>query len=142
VAIALDTNIVRPVLAGTQPAASILAPLLEAYNASDGLVVCAPVYAELLAGPGATIAVLDEFLAATGIAIDHTFPFVVWQDAGLAYQAYARRRSAAGQQLPRRILADFAIGAYALHHATALMTLNRDDFMRIFPSLPLIVPNV
>ncbi len=42
----------------------------------------------------ATIAVLDEFLAATGMTIDHAFPFVVWQDADLAYQAYAKRRSA------------------------------------------------
>jgi predicted nucleic acid-binding protein len=141
-AIALDTNVVRLVLAGTQPAASILASLLEGYNASEGLVMCAPVYAELLAGPGATVTALDAFLAATGIALDHVLSLAVWQDAGLAFQAYAARRSGAGQALPRRILADFLIGAHALRNATALITLNADDFARLFPSLALIVPDL
>jgi len=44
--------------------------------------------------------------------------------------------------LPRRILADFIIGAHALHTASASMTLNRDDFARLFPGLPLIVPSL
>lgn len=37
---------------------------------------------------------------------------------------------------------DFVIAAPALHVATALMTLNRDDFARIVPRLPLIVPSL
>ena len=141
-AIALDTNIMRPLLAGTQPAASILGPLLETYNNSDGLVICAPVYAELLAGPGASVAVLDAALAKVAIKIDDVLPLALWQEAGLAYRAYAERRAAAVGTLPRRILADFIIGVHALRKATALMTLNHDEFARLFPSLSLIVPDL
>jgi predicted nucleic acid-binding protein len=141
-AIALDTNIVRPLLAGTEPAATILAPLLERYHASDGLVLCAPLYAELLAGPGASIAALQAFLSGTGIAVDFALSPVVWQEAGLAFRFYAERRLASGGTRPRRTLADFVIGAHALHHATALITLNGDDDARLFPSLALIVPDL
>lgn len=141
-AIALDTNIMRPLLAGTQPAASILASLLQTYNTRDGLVICAPVYAELLAGPGASVTVLDASLAMVAIAVDDMIPLGLWQEAGLTYRAYAQRRAAAGGSLPRRILADFIIGVHALRKATALMTLNQDDFARLFPSLPLIVPDL
>ncbi len=141
-AIALDTNILWPLLRGDEPAVSILTPLLDGYNTSDGLVVCAPVYAELLAGPGATIAGLDAFLATTDIAVDFVLTPGVWQEAGLAFRMYAERRVASGVAWPRRLLADFVIGVHALHAATALMTLNRDDFARMVPSLSLIVPNL
>lgn len=63
-AIALDTNILWPLLDAEEPAVSILTPILDGYNATDGLVICAPVYAELLAGPGATTVALDAFLDA------------------------------------------------------------------------------
>lgn len=104
--------------------------------------MCAPVYAELLAGPGATVASLDAFLDGTGIAVDDAIPLTLWREAGLAYHAYAERRRASTGTLPRRILADFIIGAHALHRATALLTLNRGDFARMFPALPLIVPDL
>ena len=141
-AIALDTNVLWPLLRGDEPAVSILTPLLDGYNTSDGLIVCGAVYAELLAGPGATIVSLDNFLVTTEISVDFTLSPIIWQEAGLAFRAYAERRAASGAVWPRRVLADFIIGVHALHNATALMTLNRDDFARSFPSLPLIVPDL
>ncbi len=141
-AIAVDTNILWPLLDAEEPAVSILTPLLDGYNATDELVICAPVYAELLAGPGATVVALDAFLDATGITVDVALSRQLWQDAGFAFRAYAERRIAAGTTWPRRVLADFVIAAHALHTATALMTLNRDDFARIAPRLPLIVPSL
>ena len=141
-AVALDTNVLWPILRGHEPAVSILVPLLDGYNGSDGLVVCGPIYAELLAGPGATVAALDGFLAAAEIDVDFALSPVVWQEAGFAFREYAARRVAARVSWPRRILANFVIGIHALHNATALMTLNRDDFARIVPSLPLIVPDL
>ena len=71
----------RPVLAGTEPAATILAPLLERYNTSHGLMRCTLVYAELLEGPGASIAALQAFLSGTGIAVDFALSPIVWQNA-------------------------------------------------------------
>lgn len=141
-AVALDTNILWPLLRGDEPAVAVLTPLLDSYNASDGLVICGAVYAELLAGPGATVAALDEFLYGTEIAIDFALSPQIWQEAGLAFRAYAERRIAVGAIWPRRVLADFIIAVHALHNATALMTLNRDDFARILPALPLIVPDL
>jgi predicted nucleic acid-binding protein len=140
--IALDTNVLWPVLTEAQPAVSVLAPIIESYNTSDGLVVCGAVYAELLAGPGATASIVDASLARVGIVIDDALPLAIWREAGLAYRAYAERRLASEGALPRRILADFIIGAHALHTASALMTLNRSDFARLFPALPLIVPSL
>ncbi len=140
--IALDTNVIWPLLADTQPTASILTPILETYNADEGLVICAPVYAELLAGPGASIAILDAALARVGIIVDDVLPLELWREAGLTYRTYAARRIASGGGLPRRILADFIIGVHALRKATALMTFNQDDFTRLFPSLSLIVPRL
>jgi hypothetical protein len=72
-AIALDTNIIWPVLAGTELSASILTPLLEAYSVSDGLVIAEPVYAEALAGPGASVARLDAALARASITVEVRF---------------------------------------------------------------------
>ncbi len=140
--IALDTNVLWPVLTEAQPAVSILTPIIESYNTSDGLVVCGAVYAELLAGSGATAPIIDASLARVGIVIDDAFPLALWREAGLAYHAYAERRLASEGALPRRILADFIIGVHALHAASALMTLNRSDFARLFPALPLIMPNL
>jgi len=105
--IALDTNVLWPVLTEAQPAVSILTPIIESYNTSDGLVVCGAVYAELLAGPGATAPIVDAALARVGIVIDDAFPLALWREAGLAYRAYAERRLASEGALPRRILADF-----------------------------------
>ncbi len=115
-AIALDTNIIWPVLAGTEPMASILTPLLEAYSVSDGLIISAPVYAEALAGPGASVMGLDAALARARITVDDALPLGMWREGGLAYRAYAERRLASGGGLPRRILADFIIGVHLSPH--------------------------
>jgi len=141
-AIALDTNIIWPVLAGTEPTASILTPLLEDYSVSDGLVISAPVYAETLAGPGASVAELDAALARARIAVDVALSPEMWREAGLAYRAYAERRLSSRGGLPRRILADFIIGVHALRTATALITTDQEHFGRHFPLLQIIVPDL
>ncbi len=110
-AVALDTNILWPLLDAEEPAVSILTPILDGYNATDGLVMCAPVYVELLAGPGAATVALDAFLDATRIIVDVALSRRVWQEAGFAFRAYAERRIAAGTTWPRRVLADFVIAA-------------------------------
>ncbi|MGH2387430.1 MAG: hypothetical protein ACRDIE_04440 [Chloroflexota bacterium] len=83
---------------------------------------------------------LDRFLAAGAIAIDWDLSRDVWLRAAAAYRAYADRRRVAGGDRPRRILADFVIGAHAELHADLLLTYNSDDFGRMFPDLEVIVP--
>lgn len=64
----------------------------------------------------------------------------VWQASGRAYSAYARRRAKAGGGRPRRILADFLIGAHAVSRNATLVTLDDTHYRTAFPALPLVVP--
>jgi len=139
--IALDTNVLRPVLSDPSERGQVLATVLDRYNAAHDLLICAPVYAELLAIPRAQSATLDAVLADRGMQVDWELARDVWTAAGQAYAAYAQRRRL--ERPPgesRRILADFVIGAQALYRADALLTFNARDFSTNFPTLTIIVP--
>jgi len=101
------------------------------------LVVSAPVFAELMAAPGRTESFLDSFFRATGIRIDWTLDEEIWRAAGRAFQQYAgrRRKQASG---PRRILADFLIGAHAFVGGHRLLTLDDHLYRAAFPALGLV----
>jgi len=133
---ALDTNILVA-LWDRNP--SVHVPVRQALDnelESGGLVICAPVYAELRAGPGRTDTFLEEFLVATGIEADWDFPALLWRAAGAAFQRHAAARSSAAR--PRRILADFLIGAHAEHRCGRLLTLDAKLFEKSFPGLSVI----
>jgi predicted nucleic acid-binding protein len=96
-----------------------------------GLVIAAPVFAELLAALSRTESFLDSFRKETGIAVDWNLNEATWRGAGRAFQQYvarSRRRRGSG---PRRILADFLIGAHALHHGLRLLTLDDRLYRRL-----------
>jgi predicted nucleic acid-binding protein len=137
---AVDTNVLLPVLRGDAGSGDSLVPFLDRFIQSLGLVISGPVYAELAAAPWVQIEALDRFLAAGAIAVDVDLSRDVWLRAATAYRAYAQRRQASGAGWPRRILADFVIGAHAELHADVLLTYNSDDFERMFPGLEVIVP--
>ena len=106
---------------------------LDAALAQGGLVVPAPVFAELMAAPGRTEAFLNTFFQDTSIRVDWELGERVWRVAGRAFRDYAaRRRSLDG---PRRILADFLIGAYAMQNGYQLLTLDRRLYRAAFPEL-------
>jgi len=87
---------------------------LEGAFQRGAVILCAPVLAELLAGPGRDETFIDAFLTDTGIVVDWTLDEQVWRAAGRAYRAYADRRRRQREREPRRILTDFVIGAHAL----------------------------
>jgi predicted nucleic acid-binding protein len=62
----------------------------------------------------------------------------VWTIAGLCYARYAARRRKATGEGPRRILADFLIGAHALVQADRLLTLDPKRYSQDFPELKLL----
>ncbi len=134
---AIDTNVLSS-LWSKEPSASDIARKLGNAKAEGGLVVSAPVYAELLAYPKATESFVNDFLADTGIAIDFTFQQPVWVEAGRRFARYAKRRRRSAHQGPKRLLADFIIGAHALEHADRFMTLDPKRYTRDFPELKLI----
>src|SRR6202165_1386880 len=78
---AIDTNVLSA-LWSKEPLASDIAKKLGNAKTEGGLVVGAPVYAELLAYPKATESFVNSFLADTGINVDFDFQQRVWLEAG------------------------------------------------------------
>jgi predicted nucleic acid-binding protein len=131
---ALDTNVLSALWSGEPAARNIDQALFQA-RSEGGLVICAPVYCELLAYPQASREFVDEFLAATGILVDYLLGEDIWQGAAMAFAAYARRRRKAKEETPKRLLADFIIGAHAAYAADRLMTLDAGRYRQYFPGL-------
>jgi predicted nucleic acid-binding protein len=138
---AVDTNVLVALLAGAEEEARAARLSLNDSRGRGALVVCAPVYAELVAAPGRGAEAAEAFLSSTRIGVDWMLDEDVWRAAALAYRGYAeRRRSRKGDPGPRRILADFMIGAHALRSASALLTLDRGLYRMAFPDLRVLVP--
>lgn len=134
---AIDTNAISALWSVEPLVGEISAKLAEAYSAG-GLTIAAPVYAELLACRGMTVVRLDEFLLSTGISVDFRMEEEVWRLAGLRFAKHAAGRRAARAGQPRRLVADFVIGAHALLHADRLLTLDVRLYKQDFPDLKLI----
>jgi predicted nucleic acid-binding protein len=137
---AVDTNVFSA-LWSAEPTASAMASLLGDSRKFGGLVICAPVYAELLAHPKVTQGFVDSFLVDTGVTVDFTLDESIWREAARAFGAHAaRRRSRHGDQ-PRRLLVDFMIGAHATEKSDRLLTLDASRYRTDFPFLT-ILPDV
>ena len=132
---AIDTNVFIALWDLDHTISSLARALLRTALESGGLVVAAPVFAELLACQGRDEAFLDAFFRDTGITTDWKLDEAVWRAAGRAFQAYAARRRRHGNSGPRRILADFVIGAHAIEKAHPLLTLDDRFYRTAFPRL-------
>lgn len=110
--------------------------LFRARN-SGGLVICAPVHAELLAYPGATSEFVEQFLHDAGIRVEYDLSKTVWRQAGAAFAHYAERRRNSGGGSPKRLLVDFLVGAHASTDADRLLTLDTERYRDAFPALRL-----
>jgi predicted nucleic acid-binding protein len=128
---AVDTNVISALWSREAAAAGMETLLFEAKQAG-GLVICAPVYCELRAYPGVDRAFMQRFLNDTGIRLEHDIGMDVWEAAAFAAYAELRRKDRAGQ--PKRLLADFVIGAHALLKADRLLSLDAGRYSA-FPDL-------
>jgi predicted nucleic acid-binding protein len=133
---ALDTNILIALWERRLLAAGV-ASGLSAAQCDGSLVISPAVYAEFLAHPILTEPDINEFLSQTGIQIDMQLHDATWVEAGRRFAQYARARRRSSGDGPRRLLADFIIGAHALIQADRLMTLDDSHFRRYFPELVL-----
>jgi hypothetical protein len=132
---AIDTNVIVA-LWDEDPGATFAArAALEAAFKRGNLTVAAPVFAELIAAPGRTENFVSVFFADTGIAIDWELDEAIWRSAGRAFCSYAERRRKHRDAAPRRILADFLIGAHAAAHDYRLLTLDVHIYRAAFPAL-------
>jgi predicted nucleic acid-binding protein len=131
---AIDTNILSALWSG-EPLASTVSEVLDQAATDGGLVICAAVYAELLAHPKAKLDFVDDFLSTTGISIDFEMGESVWREASVRFAKYAIRRRASRGGRAKRLLADFIVGAHALLRADRLLTLDRSRYSGDFPDL-------
>ncbi len=111
---------------------------LEKASNRGRLVVAAPVFAELLAFPGRDEAMLKTFFSEVRISIDWDIDQDIWLAAGRAFGVYAARRRRQRDNGPRRLLADFVIGAHAEQRGYPLLTLDDRIYRTAFPSLEIV----
>lgn len=135
---AIDTNVLVALWDTDQQLNTIAQKALDSAQERGALVICGAVYAELLALPGRAEDMLDEFFKVTSIRIDWEANERVWRMAGRAFQSYVQRRNRKKEELPRRILADFFIGAHASVHRHRLMTLDQRLYRAAFPKLEIV----
>jgi predicted nucleic acid-binding protein len=131
---AIDTNIVSAIWTG-EPTAGKIVETLARLSRVGGLAIAAPVYAELLAYPNATRQFVDDFLDGSGVAVDFRLDEEIWREAGTRFAKHATRRRSSRSGTPRRLLADFVIGAHALLRADRLLTLDVALYVKDFPDL-------
>lgn len=135
---AIDTNVIvalwdrDPLLSASAQSA------LDEALARGALLITGAVFAELMAAPGRNESFLDSFCRETGINIDWSVKESVWRAAGRAFQTYAARRRRQRDSGPRRILADFLIGAHALEGGYHLLTLDDHLYRTAFPDLSVV----
>jgi predicted nucleic acid-binding protein len=132
---AIDTNVVIALWDKDPTLSSAAQTALEAAFNRGSLVVAAPVFAELIAAPGRTETFVSSFFEETGTVIDWELGEPVWRSAGRAFQSYAERRRKQRDSGPRRILADFLIGAHAHTRGYRLLTLDERLYRAAFPTL-------
>lgn len=138
---AIDTNVFVYLWSATSADVALAQASLGRASARGPLVIAPVVYAELVAAPGRDPAAVDTFLHDAGIDVDWDLDPAVWRLAALAYRGYSeRRRRDRGSSLPRRILADFVIGAHAQQMADALLTFDQRTYRAAFPTLTIISP--
>jgi predicted nucleic acid-binding protein len=134
---AVDTNVFSAIWTGEASVPRILQALDGAMQ--EGALLISPfVFVELLAYPGMTEARLHGFLKTTGVTIDLRIEDRVWSEAGLRFARYAGRRRQSAGEGPRRLVADFLIGAHALLQADRMLTLDPKVFRQEFPELKLL----
>jgi hypothetical protein len=134
----IDSNVLAALWDNDHPDNVAAVKMLDQALRQGKLVVTAPVYSELMAGPLGDEAKMDRFFSDTGISVEWKIDEDIWREAGRAYSEYARRRIRSGGGPSRRILADFIIGAHAAVRGYTLLTLNSRDYAAAFPKLKII----
>jgi predicted nucleic acid-binding protein len=135
---AVDTNVIVALWDRDVALSSAVQLALDAASKTGGIIVCAPVFAELLAAPFRDEQFVNRFIADTGLILQWEMSEQVWRAAGRANQALATRRRRQREVEPRRILADFLIGAHASENGHRLLTLDARFYRLAFPKLDII----
>jgi predicted nucleic acid-binding protein len=134
---AVDSNIFSSIWSW-EPTAETVAVRLGQAKQERALIVSPFVFAELHAHPKMTADSIRGFFKSVGVTVDLKIEERVWSIAGLRFAQYAARRRKGSAEGPRRILADFLIGAHALMQAERFFTLDPAHYRQDFPELRLL----
>ncbi|MGH9497017.1 MAG: type II toxin-antitoxin system VapC family toxin [Candidatus Sulfotelmatobacter sp.] len=134
---ALDSNILSALWSNESSGLRIETELTSA-RAMGSIVICGPVYVEVVAHPLVSLSFVEEFLAATDIEIDFFLDEPILRRAAVGFSAYAQRHRQSGGIAPKRMLPDFLIAAHALLRADRLMTLDPARYQQDFTELRLV----
>lgn len=132
--IGVDSNVI---FSATEPRDSLhtqASAQLEAARQNEVLVIAPVVYAKLMAST--VPAFMQAFLERVHTGVLWDMPPEVWKGAGFAFGAYARARRKG--QLPRRLVADFLIGAHAEYYSLAVLAFDDTVFRAAFPKVRLV----
>ena len=133
---AIDSNVFSAIWS-EEPSAKKLVQQLGAALEEGALLISPFVYAELHAYPGATESFIRGFVESTGVLVDLRLDERVWSETGKRFAHYAARRRKSSGTGPKRLLADFLVGAHALVHADRLLTLDPHRYSVDFPEVRL-----
>lgn len=134
---ALDTNVISSIWSSEESAPQLLEQLDEALQRGN-LVICPVVFAELHGYPHMSRGKIERFLDITRVSVDWEMDTEIWSLAGERFAEYLRRRRKQKHPDPRRLLADFIIGAHAQLRADRLLSLDHRRFRHDFPELILL----
>ncbi len=134
----LDTNVLVALWTEDDALNKKAQLVLDDARSRGRMVISAVVYAELLAEQQRNEAFVDGFCNDAGIEVEWEVTERMWREAGRAYQGYGGRRRRQRGGGPRRILADFVIGAHALVSGYRLLTLDAGIYAASFPRLAIV----
>ncbi len=132
---AVDSNVFISLWSGDDEVNRLAETALDECAGQGRLIICPAVYCELAASPGRDEGFVSEFLRETRVVVDWDLDEGVWRLAGEAFRDYAARRRKRRDGGPRRLLADFLIGAHAVRRANRLLTSDEKVFRAAYPGL-------
>ena len=135
---AIDTNVIIALWNEDDALNRRAQGALDAVFGRERLVIAGVVYAELLAAPARTEAFVERFLQEGEIETEWEINERMLRAAGAAFRGYAERRRRQRVAEPRRILADFLIGAHALQREYRLLTLDTGMYRAAYPQLKIV----
>ena len=134
----IDTNIIVALWGADEEISHTAQAVLDKALSQGSLVISGLVFAELLAAPGRNQDFLSKFCSEARIGVEWELSETICRLAGEAFQRYAVRRKRDSGKEPRRILADFLIGAHAQVNGYELLTLDERHFRASFPKLDVV----
>ena len=136
--LALDTNAVQALLQRNHLFQAQALEIVATQPQGRHLVISPFVYAECYGIPSFDESTFLTILEEAQITVDMNLPTNLWRRAGLAHSDYHKQHRREGKREPKRLLADFLIGAHALSIGASLMTFDTKGYQASFPELELL----